>query len=186
VHRTAADLADAVERLTSAPTIAGVVELIVCRPELGERRVLDVAHLSTEHGLVGDTWRVRPSRHTADGGPDPAKQVTLMSARAAALFAGDRDRWPLAGDQLYVDLDISIENLPPGSRLSVGDAVLEVSAEPHTGCAKFVERFGPDVWSFVQSPDGRRLRARGVNTRVVTAGTVRTAQAITRIEPSAG
>jgi MOSC domain-containing protein YiiM len=147
--------------------------MIVRRPAVDEREVLDEARLDVTLGLTGDTWRERGSSSTPDGTANPAAQVTVMSARAAALIAGDRERWPLAGDQLFVDLDLGGENLPPGTRLSLGDAVLEVSAKPHTGCKKFAERFGQDAARFVNSPVGRELSLRGINTRVVVPGTVR-------------
>ena len=104
-----------------------------------------------------------------------------MSSRAAALVAGDRERWPLAGDQLYVDLDLSDENLPPGTRLALGSAVLEVTDEPHTGCKKFTARFGLDAMVFVNSPVGRALNLRGINARVVESGTVRVGDAVTKL-----
>ena len=98
-----------------------------------------------------------------------------MNARSTALVAGDRERWPLAGDQLYVDLDLSGEHLPPGTRLAIGTAVLEVTADPHTGCKKFSARFGLEALMFVNSPEGRALNLRGINTRIVQAGTVASA-----------
>jgi hypothetical protein len=165
----------------ASPREEGVVELIVRRPEENEREVLDEGFLDTEVGLVGDMWHRRGSSRTPDGGPNPNAQLTLMNARLAALVVGERDRWPLAGDQLYVDLDLSVENLPPGSRLQVGTATVEITADPHTGCAKFSARFGSDALRLINSPAGRALRLRGVNTRIVEAGTVRPGDAIRRL-----
>jgi MOSC domain-containing protein YiiM len=170
---TTGDLERGVDDVRGAPRDDGRVEMIVRRPAVDEREVLDEARLDVTLGLTGDTWRERGSSSTPDGTANPAAQVTVMSARAAALIAGDRERWPLAGDQLFVDLDLGGENLPPGTRLSLGDAVLEVSAKPHTGCKKFAERFGQDAARFVNSPVGRELSLRGINTRVVVPGTVR-------------
>ena len=116
-----------------------------------------------------------------DGSANPDAQLTLMNARAAAVITGSPERWPLAGDQLYVDLDLSIENLPAGTQLAVGDAVVEVTAEPHTGCAKFSARFGTEALKFVNKSPGRELRLRGVNTRVVTPGAVRAGDAISKL-----
>lgn len=147
--------------------------LVVRRPELGVREVLEVGELSSDEGLVGDTWSVRPSRRTADGGPHPDMQLTLMGIRIARLLAGDDERVPLAGDQLYVDLDLSVANLPPGTRMTLGTAVIEITDQPHTGCAKFAERFGRDALRFVNSPVGKHLRLRGANARVVVSGLVR-------------
>ena len=131
-------------------------------------------------GLAGDNWLARGSRSTPDGSADPQRQVTVMNARVAELVAGGTDRMPLAGDQLYVDLDLSIDNLPAGCFLAVGQAVLQVSDAPHLGCAKFVERFGAEAMRFVNSPTGRRLRLRGMNTRVVQPGIVRPGDIVTR------
>jgi MOSC domain-containing protein YiiM len=130
--------------------------------------------------VVGDTWRVRGSSSTADGSPNPEAQITVMNARAAAAFAGDVERWPLAGDQLYVDLDISEMNLPAGTRVRVGDAEIEVSAKPHTGCAKFSARFGADALRMVSTPTGRSLRLRGMNARVTKSGVIRVGDSIER------
>jgi len=143
------------------------VELIVARPQPGARDVLEHAQLDPAAGVVSDSWGMRVAE------PDPATQLTIMNARVIALIAQDRARWPLAGDQLYVDLDLADENLPPGTQLEIGDALIEVSAEPHLGCGKFVARFGVDAMKFVNSPLGRQLHLRGINARVVRAGAVR-------------
>jgi len=172
-HRTIDELEAGIDAIRSSPRDGGVLELIVRRPAVGERDVLDVAELCVEDGVRGDGWRARGSRHTPDGSAEAGRQVTVMNARAIALFAGDRTRWPLAGDQLYLDMDISEANLPAGTRLALGEAVLEISPEPHTGCAKFRDRFGVDAARLVNTPEGRRLRLRGLNTRVVLPGTVR-------------
>ncbi len=180
-HRSADELAAGLDDILRSPATEGTVELIVRRPAEDEREVLDSGLLDLGEGLVGDMWQRRGSSRTPDGAANPDAQLTLMNARAAGLIAGGRERWPLAGDQLYVDLDLSIENLPAGARLAVGDAVVEVTAEPHTGCAKFSARFGTDALKFVNKPPGRELRLRGVNTRVVTSGTVRVGDAITKL-----
>ena len=178
-HATPAELEAGLDTVREAPTDRGTLELVVVRPEVGERAVLDEATLDLEDGVVGDRWR-----NAGRSGGRPANvnaQVTLMSARAAALVAGERERWPLAGDQLYVDLDLSGENLPPGTRLGIGSAIVEVTDEPHTGCKKFTERFGLDAMVFVNSPEGRALNLRGINTRVVEAGTVRVGDDVTKL-----
>ncbi len=172
-HLDAASLEAGVGEVQGAPTDDGRLDLVVRRPAEAVREVLTEAVLDDEVGLVGDTWRARGSRHTADGSASPDMQITLMSSRAAALIAGPRERWPLAGDQLYVDLDLSVTNLPPGTRLSIGSAVVEVTAAPHTGCQEFAQRFGIDAARFVNSDVGRELNLRGINARVVAEGTVR-------------
>lgn len=156
----------------ASPRDAGDVKLIVRRPAELEREVLAEAVLDLAEGLVGDTWRIRGNRRTPDRQAHPKMQLTVMNARAAALVAGDEERWKLAGDQLYVDLDLSEANLPPGTRLAVGSAVIEITDEPHLRCAKFRKRFGEEALRFVNSPAGRSLRLRGVNTCVVRPGRV--------------
>jgi MOSC domain-containing protein YiiM len=165
--------AEALDHIRCSPADGGRVELIVRRPAVSEREVVDEATLDLVEGLVGDTWRERGSRRMPDGSAHPDMQVTVMNARVAALVAGRTDRWQLAGDQLYVDLDLSGRNLPAGTRLALGSAVIEITDQPHQGCAKFVERFGEDAMRFVNSGVGRELRLRGANTRVVVAGVVR-------------
>ena len=156
-----------------SPPDEGTVELIVRRPGVEEREVVEEAELDAADGLVGDNWRERGSRKMEDGSANPKAQLTLMNARLAELVAGERERWALAGDQLYVDLDLSRANLPPGTRLAVGSAVIEVTDEPHTGCAKFSARFGSDALRFINSSEGRLLNLRGINAWVVEPGSVR-------------
>lgn len=155
--------------------------MIVRRPAVDEREVVQAGELDTEAGLVGDNWRTRGSGSTVDGSADPVRQITVMNSRCIALVAGEVGRWPLAGDQLYVDYDLSVDNLPPGTRLAVGSAIIEVSEAPHTGCSKFSGRFGMDALRFVNSPEGRRLRLRGMNARVVRSGSVRRGDAVEKI-----
>lgn len=180
-HRTAEELEAGLDDIRSAPADEGVLELIVRRPETEQREVVEAAQLSRDDGLVGDNWLRRGSRHTDDGSAELNRQLTIMSARAIALFAGDRSRWPEAGDQLYVDIDLSADNLPPGTRLRIGDAVVEVSVEPHTGCAKFLQRFGRDASRLVNTPPGRALNLRGINARVVEEGAIKQGDAVRRV-----
>jgi hypothetical protein len=168
-----------------SPRDSGVLEMVVVRPAPGEREVLDVATVVPGKGIQGDTWDQRGSTRTADGGPNPEAMVTVMSSRAVDLVAGSRDRWPLAGDQLYVDLDLSTENLPTGTRLTIGDAELEVTAAPHTGCAQFKERFGVEALRLTATPEGRFLRIRGINTRVVRGGDSRVGDTVVVTRPGA-
>lgn len=172
MHRSIGDLTEGLEHLLDSPESAGVVEMIAVRPGEDQRELLMTGKLDTEIGLVGDNWKTRGNSHTEDGSADPNAQLTLMNSRVIDLVAGGRDRWALAGDQLYVDLDLSIENLPPGARLQIGDAVIEVSDKPHTGCPKFASRFGAEALRFVNTGVGRDARFRGVNTFVVQSGEV--------------
>jgi hypothetical protein len=177
-HPTATELEGGLDEIRCLPTDHGRVDLIVRRPAENAREVLAEGKLDSAEGLVGDTWRVRPSNLTRDRSPHPDLQLTLMNCRVAALVAGEDERRQLAGDQLYVDLDLSKANLPPGTRLALGSAVIEISDKPHRGCKKFAERFGQEALLFVNSPVGRELRLRGVNARIVAAGTVRIGDAI--------
>jgi hypothetical protein len=180
-HAELTGLEQSLDNIREAPADGGTVELIARRPAEDERELLTEARLNTHDGLEGDTWRARGSGRTADGSANLEAQLTLMNARAAAAIAGERERWALAGDQIYVDLDLSRTNLPPGSRVQIGSAVIEFSEAPHTGCAKFSARFGNDALRFVNSPTGRELRLRGANCRVVLAGIVRSGDAIKKL-----
>jgi hypothetical protein len=180
-HAELTRLEESLDHIQAAPVDNGTLELIVRRPAVDEREIVSEARLDVRHGLEGDTWFARGSSRTPDNGPNPDAQLTLMNARTAAAVAGDRDRWSLAGDQLYVDFDLSLANLPPGSRVQIGSAVIEFSESPHTGCAKFSARFGVDALRFVNSPIGRELRLRGANCRVVVSGTLRTGDSIRKL-----
>jgi MOSC domain-containing protein YiiM len=178
-YATPAELEAGLDHLRAAPRGEGLVELIVRRPVVDEREVVEEAELDLVEGLVGDSWR---ARGRSGGRPANEKaQITVANARATALVAGDRERWPLAGDQLYVDFDLSGEHIPPGTRLAVGTAVLEVTDDPHTGCKKFSARFGLEALMFVNSPEGRALNLRGINTRIVEAGIVRVGDAVRKL-----
>jgi MOSC domain-containing protein YiiM len=178
---TMAELEAGLEQVQRSPANDGVLEMIVRRPSSGVREELGEGELDPAAGLVGDTWSKRGSRRTADGSAHPDMQINVMNARAAALVAQHRSRWALAGDQLFVDLDLSEANLPAGTRLAIGSAVIEVTAEPHTGCGKFADRFGVDAAAFVNATRYRDLHLRGVNARVVQAGTIRTGDRVTKI-----
>jgi hypothetical protein len=172
-HLTLAELEAGLAEIVESPKDEGRVEMIVRRQGVGEREVLEVAQLDLVEGLIGDTWRIRGSSNTDDGLADPKAQITVMNARAIALVAKCRDRWQLAGDQLFIDLDLSQTNVPPGTRLAIGSAVIEVTDQPHTGCGSFKRRFGGDATKFVNSRVGRQLQLRGINTQVVQPGSIR-------------
>jgi MOSC domain len=180
-HLTADALEAGLDHIRRAPADLGRIELIVRRPAVDEREVLTEGTLDHAEGLVGDTWRVRGSSRTPDGSAHPDMQLNVMNARVAALVAADDDRRQLAGDQLYLDLDISEANLPPGTRLALGSAVIEVTDQPHRGCAKFAARFGHEALKFVNSATGRELRLRGMNARVVVGGTVRAGDLVQKV-----
>jgi MOSC domain-containing protein YiiM len=175
VEATAEQLWADLDNVRAAPREEGTLELIATRPAVGERNVVEEAELDVADGVIGDSWSRRGKR------PNPKSQVAVMSARAAAMIAGDREHWALAGDQLYVDLDLSATNLPPGTRLAIGSAILEVSDLPHLGCAKFTARYGADARDLVNSPDGVALNLRGINTRIVQSGSVRRGDSVRKL-----
>jgi hypothetical protein len=180
-HLTMPELEAGLEHIRQSPQEVGTLELIVRRPAVDGREVLDEGHLDLEEGLVGDTWRGRGSSRTADGSAHPDMQLNIMNSRAAALVAQDKQRWPLAGDQLYIDLDLSDTNLPAGTRLALGEAVIEVTDQPHTGCKKFAARFGVDAVKFVNSPAGKALHLRGINAKVVQPGVIRVGDSVIKL-----
>jgi len=173
-HRTVTELVAALSDAGPSPADNGLLEMIVCRPAEDQRSVVDQGRLEPAEGLAGDNWKTRGSRSTDDGQAHPDMQITLMNSRIIGLVAGERQRWPLAGDQLFVDLDISAENMPPGQRFTIGEALLEITTVAHTGCAKFSARFGSDALRFVNSPEGRAARRRGVYARVIKPGLIKT------------
>lgn len=179
MHLTNAEIEAGMEHVLASPRDAGVLEMIVRRPAVNEREVLDRGSLDVENGLVGDNWLNRGSSRTDDGRGHPEMQLNLMNYRFALLIADDADRVPLAGDQLYVDLDLSRENLPTGTTLEIDSAIIQVTAVPHLGCKKFVERFGIDAMKFANSEFGRKHSLRGVNAKVLQGGTIKIADAVT-------
>ncbi len=178
---TITELEAGLDEIRQSPTDEGALALIVRRPEVGEREVLNIGELDCVDGLVGDNWRTRGSSRTADRSAHPDMQLNLMNARVIALVAQTRDRWPLAGDQLFIDLDLSTNNVPPGTQLALGSAVIEVTDQPHAGCKKFVQRFGVDALKFVSSPVGKQLQLRGVNAKVIHAGTIRVGEIVKKV-----
>lgn len=172
-HLDTAELEQGLDNILASPKDNGALELIVRRPAVDARERLTAGKLDTEQGLIGDNWRERGSRHMPGGGADPDMQLNIMNARVAALIADDPERRELAGDQLYLDMDLSYDNLPPGTQLEIGDAVIEVTEPPHTGCKKFAARFGNDAIVFVNSGKGKKLNFRGINARVVQSGDIR-------------
>ena len=180
-HLTMEELEAGLNEILRSPRDEGMLELIVRRPRSDEREVLEEGELQLAEGLVGDSWKSRSSSRTSDGSPHPEMQLNIMNARVIALVAQAKERWPLAGDQLFIDMDLSDTNLPVGTKLAIGSALIEVSSQPHTGCKKFVARFGPDAMKFVNSPLGKELHLRGINARVAQPGVVRVGDRVRKI-----
>ena len=180
-YLTTEELEAGLEDIYLSPKDNGQIDMIVCRPDDDKREVLHEAKLDLTEGLVGDNWRVRGSKSTPDGSAHPEMQLNLMNSRVIALLAQEKDRWQLAGDQLFIDMDLSDKNLPAGTRLSLGTAVIEITAKPHNGCKKFAVRFGQDAIKFVNSPLGKELHLRGVNAKVIQSGTIQVGDAVKKI-----
>ncbi len=179
-YTSEAELQSGLAHIQASPKDAGILELIVRRPNIGEREIIQSGKLDIETGLAGDNWQTRGSSRTKNGSAHPDMQVTLMNARMIGLITRDKSEWALAGDQLYVDFDLSQENIPPGTQLQIGESTIEITAEPHTGCKKFKERFGLPAMKFISSPQGKRLNLRGVNARVIHPGAISVNDSITK------
>jgi hypothetical protein len=180
-HLKMEELEAGLENIRQSPKDPGVLEMIVRRPRDDEREVLEEAQLDLTLGLMGDNWQTRGSSRMPDKSAHPEMQITIINSRLIALIARDKGRWPLAGDQLYIDLDLSVENLPAGTCLSIGSAVIEVTPQPHTGCRKFMARFGDDAMKFVNSPTGKELHLRGINAKVVQAGIIHAGDVVKKL-----
>ena len=180
-HLTVPELESGLSAIRQAPRDAGSLLLIVRRPQEDAREVLTEGQLDPQYGLVGDDWIHASYAHDHDGSLLPDTQLTLMNVRVAALVAQDESNWPLAGDQLFVDLDLSDDNLPPGTRLSVGSAVIEITSIPHNGCKKFAARFGLDALAFISTPTGKQLHMRGIYARVVQPGLIHPGDTIRKL-----
>jgi MOSC domain-containing protein YiiM len=178
-HLTRDELDAGLPHILAAPKDNGLLEAIVIRPRPGERLDVQAARVSSAHGVEGDHWANGCWRSLPDGSPDPDVQVCIMNARCIALIAQERANWAAAGDNLFVDMDLSPQNLPPGARLRLGTAAIEITAVPHNGCASFIERYGRDACVFVNGP-GRPHRLRGVYARVVRDGVVRVGDVMTK------
>lgn len=178
LHVTRESLDGRLPELRSLDTDAGTLELIVVRPTEGERETPETAELTIEDGLVGDRWQAHGE---TNGRVDRHNQLTIASTHLLGLIA-EPERWPLAGDNLLVDIGLDKANLPAGTRLAIGETVVvQISEEPHTGCAKFSARFGSDALKFINSPEGRELRLRGLNAQVIVPGTISTGDAVRRV-----
>ena len=182
-HLSAAALEAGLEEIRNSPKDLSVLDLIVSRPEEDAREVMELADLHVDLGLAGDTWQDRPSARSGDGKAHPDMQITMMNSRVAALVAQSKDRWPLSGDQLFVDLDLDLSkaNVPPGTRISVGLAILEATDQPHTGCKKFAGRFGVEALKLISSPVGKELQLRGINLKVIQGGEIKPGDAVTKL-----
>jgi hypothetical protein len=180
-YRSEIELLAGIEAIKNSPTDHGLLEMIVIRPKENERLVLETCEVSAKSGVHGDWWAEKCWKTLPDGSPHPEVQVTMMNSRCIALLAQEKSCWPLAGDQLFVDMDLSSENLPPGQRFSIGTAILEITDTPHTGCGLFAERYGPAATRFVNSVIGKQLHLRGIYAKVVQDGFVKTGDRVTKI-----
>jgi len=182
---TLAELETRLTYIRQSPSESGRLELIVSRPRTGAREVQEEGALDSVHGLLGDNWSTRGSSRMPKRASDPRRQITIMNVRAIEVVGGGRDQWPLAGDQLFVDFDLSESNAPAGTQIQIGTAIVEVTEPPHRGCYKFTARFGADATAFVNSKAGVLLNLRGINARVVRNGTLRVGDPVTKVKDPA-
>ncbi|NQW24460.1 MAG: MOSC domain-containing protein [SAR202 cluster bacterium] len=180
-HLALADLEAGLDEIRNSPKEQGVLDMIVSRPEEDAREVFEQGNLDVGIGLVGDTWQDRPSSRAGNGKPHPDMQINIMNSRVAALVAQDKGRWQLAGDQLFVDLDLSATNVPAGTKLAIGSAMLVVTDQPHTGCKKFAARFGVDALKLISSPIGKELQLRGICAKVIQSGEIKAGDTVKKL-----
>ncbi|MGI9525391.1 MAG: MOSC domain-containing protein [Hyphomicrobiaceae bacterium] len=171
-HKTLMELRAGLPNVLASPQENGQVKAIVIRPQKGKRLDVDACDVSSEGGVHGDHWARGCWKSTEDGRPHPDVQVCIMNSRCIELIAGERRNWLPAGDNLFVDMDLRPTNLPPGQRVAVGDAIIEITDTPHNGCASFAERYGRDATIFVNTGDGKVNRLRGIYARVVKCGKI--------------
>ncbi len=180
-HLSIEELEAGLDHIRQSPKDDGTLEMIVRRPQVNQREKLDEGTLDLTDGLLGDNWKIRGSSRMADGSAHPEMQLNIMNARAIALFAQDKHRWQLSGDELFIDIDLTDENLPAGTKLALGEAIIQVTAEPHNGCKKFAERYGQDAVIFVNSPEGKKLHLRGINAKVIQGGKIQVGDKATKV-----
>ena len=181
-HRSREELEAGLDEILGAPKDHGRLEAIVVRPRANERVSVESAELSAGQGLEGDHWANGCWMSLPDGSPHPDVQICIMSARAIRQIAGDKADWPPAGDQLFIDMDMSRSNLTVGQRMQLGDTILEITEVPHNGCNKFSERFGIEATRFVNSRIGKENRLRGIYAKVIEPGTVKVGDSFDKIE----
>ncbi len=180
-HRTRPELEAHLPDIVASPADNGVLRAIVIRPKSGDRTMLEACDISLAGGVHGDNWALGCWKVTENGKPHPDVQICIMNARTIAAIAGARENWAPAGDNLFIDLDLTRENLPAGQKLAIGSAIIEVTAEPHNGCQNFVDRYGRDATVFVNTGEGRKLRLRGIYARVVKDGRVSVGDTVRKV-----
>lgn len=181
LHLTTKQLEEGLDLIKKSPNDNTLVDMIVCRPTEGNRKILLDGFLDKGKGLIGDNWIDRGSSKTPDGCSHPDMELNIMNSRSIALIAQQKNRWPLAGDQLFIDMNLSDKNITRGTRLSLGDAIIEVTAIPHNGCKKFTDRFGIDAVKFVNSTIGKELHLRGINAKIIKSGKIKVGDIVKKI-----
>ncbi|MEM6942438.1 MAG: MOSC domain-containing protein [Pseudomonadota bacterium] len=180
-HRTRAELEAALPLILAAPKDGGRLDMIVSRPAPGERTLPQRARLTAEGGVEGDHWAKGCWLSLDDGTPHPDVQICLMMSRMIRAIAGEEAHWPPAGDNLFIDMDLTPANTPPGTRLALGSVEMVVTPEPHNGCEAFIERFGREACVFVNTGPGKTHRLRGIYCRVTKDGDISVGDSLRKI-----
>ncbi len=180
-HRTMEELKAGLPDIVASPADNGSLAAIVVRPDYGMRLDVQSRKISLAGGVEGDRWATACWRTLPDGSSNPDVQVCIMNSRCISLIAGEREAWPMAGDNLFIDMDLSPGNIAPGQKLAVGETIIEITDIPHTGCQKFIDRYGRHACVFVNTGEGKKLKLRGIYAQVVKDGTVNVGDRVTKI-----
>jgi hypothetical protein len=182
LHLSLEELQSHLDSIKQSPQDDGILKAIVIRPVSNERVGMESSVVTPDGGVHGDRWAKQAWLNLPEEELEPKAQITVMNSRAAEVIARNRARWPLAGDNLYVDLDLSEDNLQAGQQLSIGSAVFEITPQPHNGCGKFEQRFGAEALKWVNSEEGKHHHLRGIYIKVVKAGVINVDDTITKAD----
>lgn len=179
---TTAELAAALPYVCAAPKTATTIDSLCFRPARNQREFPAELQLSRAEGIRGERWLTEPWLRLPDGSPDPNIQVSILPLRVLNLVWTDRENTPHPGDTIIADLDTSLTNLPPGSLLQAGTAILRVSDEFNEGCVKWKVRYGQAAKDWITAPGHPQLRLRGVLCAVEQDGFIRAGDALTKLD----
>ncbi|MFT5632095.1 MAG: hypothetical protein ACI9HB_003282 [Gammaproteobacteria bacterium] len=180
-HVRLAECEDALSTILAAPKSGAIVEQLCLRPGFSERSFPELLELTVAGGIIGERWTKAPWLTLSDGTPDPRIQVSILSKRVMDLCWRDRENTHHPGDTMIVDMDLGVENLPNGTRLGIGSAVVEVSDKFNTACIKWQGRYGAESLRWLNLRKNRDYRLRGILCRIVQDGVVRLGDELARV-----